>query len=472
MAIKRALVVDDSRSARTALKKLLEEHDLDVALAESGEDALEFLKKDSVDVIFMDHTMPGMDGLEAVAAIKANPKTATIPVMMYTTKEGEVYVGQARALGAVGVLPKNVQPHQLFEMLRNLGLVQERRSDGRLGEDARAAAAENHDEVDRALEEQALGMSVQTLVTRILEDQHATLRADILRSQVSFARDVAHEVLKEQAMAAGTESERGDDPGQVRTETLVEHGPLPMQGTLLEQGAAPSARRSPALAAVLVVGLVVSGFLAWQFKYERDAALSQLTSDEAARSTATDNRVSHLTSELDSKQTRMDVMLKSALAGIGWGANMGNQSNMQEPAFSKRLAERVTQLRPYLKDLGFTGEVELTSHLGQFCLMVDETGGYQTAPPDLPMLACDYIGHVLEDTRYVSDRLSVEFSRLLSVQAPDSPRLRLLALDAQESLPVTDYPDSNATAGEWNAIARVNNRVHVRFVPAKTLAQN
>ena len=95
--------------------------------AASAEDALELLKRQPVDVIFMDHTMPGMDGLEAVSAIKKNPRTAMIPVMMYTAKEGEVYVGQARALGAIGVLPKQVRPAELFEVLLNLGLVTDRR---------------------------------------------------------------------------------------------------------------------------------------------------------------------------------------------------------------------------------------------------------------------------------------------------------------------------------------------------------
>jgi len=59
---------------------------------------------------FMDHLMPGMDGLQAVKAIKGNPQTAMIPIMMYTSQEGELYVGQARALGAMGVLPKQVRP--------------------------------------------------------------------------------------------------------------------------------------------------------------------------------------------------------------------------------------------------------------------------------------------------------------------------------------------------------------------------
>ena len=131
MAQKRALVVDDSRAARVALQRMLERYDLQVDFAESGEAAIEFLRNQVVDVIFMDHSMPGMDGFEAVSLIKADPRTALVPVMMYTAKEGEVYVGQARALGAVGVLPKDVQPGVLFEMLLKLGLVKDRRSAAR-----------------------------------------------------------------------------------------------------------------------------------------------------------------------------------------------------------------------------------------------------------------------------------------------------------------------------------------------------
>ena len=103
---KTALVVDDSKTARNVLKKILETHDLDVDTAESAEDAIEYLSESRPDIIFMDHEMPGMDGLEAVSAIKDNPATATIPIMMYTAQQGELYVGQALALGALGVLRK------------------------------------------------------------------------------------------------------------------------------------------------------------------------------------------------------------------------------------------------------------------------------------------------------------------------------------------------------------------------------
>src|SRR5579883_1753927 len=128
MAAKRALVVDDSKSARTFLAKILEKYAFDVVSVESAEQAIEYLAHHRPDVIFMDHLMPGMDGFQAVQVIKANPRTATIPIMMYTSQEGELYLGQARALGAVGVLPKQIKPADVSKVLYQLHLLPDRRS--------------------------------------------------------------------------------------------------------------------------------------------------------------------------------------------------------------------------------------------------------------------------------------------------------------------------------------------------------
>src|SRR5271169_31744 len=127
MGAKRALVVDDSKSARVILSRMLEKYDIEVDMAESAEQAFEYLKHDRPDAIFMDHLMPGMDGLQAVQAIKSNPQTAMIPIMMYTSQAGELYVGQARALGALGVLPKQVRPVDVSKVLYELHLVPNRR---------------------------------------------------------------------------------------------------------------------------------------------------------------------------------------------------------------------------------------------------------------------------------------------------------------------------------------------------------
>ncbi len=66
---------------------------------------------------------------QAVQAIKNNPLTATIPIMMYTSQEGELYLGQARALGAVGVLPKQIKPTDVSKVLYQLHLLADRRSE-------------------------------------------------------------------------------------------------------------------------------------------------------------------------------------------------------------------------------------------------------------------------------------------------------------------------------------------------------
>ncbi len=62
---KTALNVDDSKSARVVLKRMLEAYELDVDTTESAESTLDYLKAHRPDVIFMDHLMPGTDGFEA-----------------------------------------------------------------------------------------------------------------------------------------------------------------------------------------------------------------------------------------------------------------------------------------------------------------------------------------------------------------------------------------------------------------------
>ena len=117
-----ALIVDDSKTAGAFLKKLLSKLDIDTAVVESGEDALEYLKWDEPDVIFMDHMMPGLDGFETVKAIKADEGKSHIPIVMHTTRadEGHIYIGQAKALGAVDILNKPPTELELGEVLERL----------------------------------------------------------------------------------------------------------------------------------------------------------------------------------------------------------------------------------------------------------------------------------------------------------------------------------------------------------------
>lgn len=123
MPVRHVLVVDDSKSARLMLRKMLQGSGLTVDTAESAEEALNYLRDQRPDAIFMDHTMPGMDGLEALQRIRSDPAIARIPVAMYTSKDEPSYREQAITMGAVGVLIKPATSEALGAVLERMNAV-------------------------------------------------------------------------------------------------------------------------------------------------------------------------------------------------------------------------------------------------------------------------------------------------------------------------------------------------------------
>ncbi|SDY07985.1 Response regulator receiver domain-containing protein [Allochromatium warmingii] len=114
------LLVDDSKSARYALRLQLQKQGAEVEMAESAEDAFEKLKAALPDAILMDHMMPGLNGFEALDVIRDNPRTAAIPVIMCTSHEEPEFVATAEKKGVFGILPKSAAPELLPGMLERL----------------------------------------------------------------------------------------------------------------------------------------------------------------------------------------------------------------------------------------------------------------------------------------------------------------------------------------------------------------
>lgn len=115
-----ALVVDDSKSARFALRRYLEGHAFKVDTADSAQQAYLALQQQRPDLIFLDHIMPGIDGFEALRQLKQDPETAAIPIIICSSNEGEAFVAEAREQGAVGVLPKPPTPELLQRVLASV----------------------------------------------------------------------------------------------------------------------------------------------------------------------------------------------------------------------------------------------------------------------------------------------------------------------------------------------------------------
>jgi len=111
------LLVDDSKSARYALRLQLQRHGVEVDTADSAESAFEHLKDALPDAIMMDHMMPGLNGFEALEVIREDPRTAHLPVVMCTSHEDPDFAATARGKGVVGILPKSTAPEKLPAIL-------------------------------------------------------------------------------------------------------------------------------------------------------------------------------------------------------------------------------------------------------------------------------------------------------------------------------------------------------------------
>jgi len=107
------LVVDDEVLLRTMICDGLEAAGHTVLQASSGEEALKLAKAEHPQCILLDIMMPGLDGYDTCAALKAESETASIPVILISATTDVRVVDRAENVGAATVLPKPVPIEQL-----------------------------------------------------------------------------------------------------------------------------------------------------------------------------------------------------------------------------------------------------------------------------------------------------------------------------------------------------------------------
>lgn len=103
---KRILSIDDSKMVHMVVTKTLKPLNVEVITAINGQEGIEKAEKEKPDLILLDATMPVMDGIEALAALKANPATKDIPVLMLSADSGKDNVERATQLGALKFITK------------------------------------------------------------------------------------------------------------------------------------------------------------------------------------------------------------------------------------------------------------------------------------------------------------------------------------------------------------------------------
>jgi len=458
MGAKRALIVDDSKSARLFLARILEKYEIDVDNAENAEAAIEYLASHRPDVIFMDHLMPGMDGFQAVQAIKNNPLTATIPIMMYTSQEGELYLGQARALGAVGVLPKQIKPTDVSKVLYQLHLLTDRRSPHQTSfRPLQMAGADDGEEAPLAANDS--GVIPKILTETSLREHFAELR---------------------RALVAGVDTQTERITAEVRA-LLLEALPPPAPADSAEPPPKLSIQQWGWIVASVALAIALATTALWwqQLSQLRGLAaevaqihqqLARVTAPVAATAAAQNDQgatvaaapkesppklASEPADRTDLSKT-LPTEAKPLVVPVPYGAD----------ALGGPRLELIRQLLDRLVKEKHSGVVEIKSFPGRFCLVGNAADGFSVAPEETPFAKCDNVGNPADDALSSAQRAPLPFVNLIGSVRNSSRG----TLDVQSSLgdaasTLATYPQvtSFLTAGEWNRAGSANNRIEIRI---------
>ena len=452
MAQKRALIVDDSRSARLFLARILEKHEIDVDSVESAEAAIGYLASRRPDVIFMDHMMPGMDGFQAVQAIKNDPRTATIPIMMYTSQEGEVYLGQARALGAVGVLPKQIKHADVAKVLYQLHLIADRRSEEQTTFKPLEAIMP-HAAGETAGREATASISAPQQIRAAADDTPRQPRAHAASSVTIL----------------GGEPDTPEPPSGLRRwlqaslEAQTERICAEIRRLPPEQRGPQGAGWLAGLAVVACLAAVVATGSWWSDHTQLQSARAELTllrqavasrppaaaPGGAAAAAAAPARATAAQSSATSQAVAEPLVLE-----VPYGADAlgGPRLDVIKRLLDRMVADRVS------------GVVQIRTFAGRFCLKGDPVNGYALASGKLPFAKCDVVGNPADDALPPAQRMPLALANLIAGIRNSTHG----ALDVATSVgdpadirkaypPVTD----ELTAGEWNQAGKANNRIEI-----------
>jgi CheY-like chemotaxis protein len=120
MTRKKVLLVDDSNTVLMMEKMILAKGPYDVVTARDGVEGVAKAKSERPDAILLDVMMPNLDGLSACAAIRTEPATAHIPIVMVTTRGEETNIETAFRNGANDYVTKPINGLELLSKLSNI----------------------------------------------------------------------------------------------------------------------------------------------------------------------------------------------------------------------------------------------------------------------------------------------------------------------------------------------------------------
>jgi len=120
LIVRSVLIIDDEAPLRANLRRICLLEGYSVTEAHDGAAALEHLRSSHPDLVLCDLMMPGLDGYALIEALRADPRTATIPVVILTASPAAEVAANWRARTAAACLTK---PFKVEELLAAIGRV-------------------------------------------------------------------------------------------------------------------------------------------------------------------------------------------------------------------------------------------------------------------------------------------------------------------------------------------------------------
>lgn len=118
-----ALIVDDSKAQRLVIRTYMTELGFNVTEAAEGFEALQILKIGSkFDVLLVNWTMPGMNGLEFIQSVRSEPSNQDTPIIMISVQDSSDRIQQALQAGADEYMIKPITRDDLKSKLELLGI--------------------------------------------------------------------------------------------------------------------------------------------------------------------------------------------------------------------------------------------------------------------------------------------------------------------------------------------------------------
>jgi two-component system, chemotaxis family, chemotaxis protein CheY len=120
MTTLRVLTVDDSRTILAMLHHTLSNAGFEVLQAEDGQQGLDVLKTETVDVVITDINMPVMDGIEFIKNVRATANHQSLPILILTTETSQDKRDQGKAAGGTGWIVKPFDPEKLISVIHRV----------------------------------------------------------------------------------------------------------------------------------------------------------------------------------------------------------------------------------------------------------------------------------------------------------------------------------------------------------------